>query len=619
MRRCGQCCFGLAPRASRFPAAGLLAVGLVLVMAGCGTQPSKPSPTAHVTAATVPPRTGTLPPPVTQAPPVPAPRPSPKPETFSVSVVNVPVQELLFALARDARLNIDVHPSIQGTVTLNAIQQTLPQILERIAKQVDMRYEVQDSTLVVMPDTPFLRNYKVDYVNMARDATATVAIATQIQGGAAATGTTGTGPVGGLGQGNISNTSLNNTAKNRFWETLVQNVKDLLRETDKLLPEGSYETAVEQGSVQSTTGTGAPPPTTRGSREPGIYSSPNPAAVQSEGTTVIRRATFREAASVIANPETGVLSIRATARQHEKIQEFLDQVMASARRQVLIEATVVEVNLSDNYQQGIDWRAFVKAGGQWTLQQQTLSTLPSAIGSTLFTGTYSGSDDFSATLKLLESFGTVKVLSSPKLSVINNQTALLKVVENRVYFTVKADTVTTANVGTVTTFTTTPNTVSVGFVMSVTPQISAADTVTLNVRPTVSRITGFVNDPNPSLLIPNRIPEIQTREMESVIRVASGDVAVMGGLMQDGIENKDDTVPGLAQIPLLGEIFTARNDTRTKTELVVFLRPTVIRNASLDGDYAHLRPLLPGDNFLDSPRFDNFFGSGRARLPLIEP
>jgi general secretion pathway protein D len=604
-----------------FPAARLVAAGLLVAVAGCGTQPSKPSPAAHVTAATVPPRIGTPPPLVTQVPPVPPPRPAQKQETFSVSVVNVPVQELLFALARDARLNVDVHPGIQGTVTLNAIQQSLPQILERIAKQVDLRYEMRDSTLVVMPDTPFLRNYKVDYVNMARDASATVAIATQIQGGGgtAATGLTGAAPVGGLGQGNVSNTSLNNTAKNRFWETLVQNIKDLLRETDKLLPEGSYETAVEQDSVQSTTGTGAPPPATRGSRQPGLYGSPNPAAVQTEGTTVIRRATFREAASVIANPETGVLSIRATARQHEKIQEFLDQVMASARRQVLIEATVVEVNLSDNYQQGIDWRAFVKAGGKWTLQQQSLSTLPSAIGTTLFTGTYSGSDDFSATLKLLESFGTVKVLSSPKLSVINNQTALLKVVENRVYFTVKADTVTTANVGTVTTFTTTPNTVSVGFVMSVTPQISESDTVLLNVRPTVSRITGFVNDPNPSLLIPNRIPEIQTREMESVIRVASGDVAVMGGLMQDGIENKDDTVPGLAQIPLLGEIFTARNDTRTKTELVVFLRPTVIRNASLDGDYAHLRPLLPNDNFLDAPRLDNFFGSGRARPPLNEP
>ncbi|PZP62878.1 MAG: pilus (MSHA type) biogenesis protein MshL [Azospira oryzae] len=595
----------------------VLAIAAVL-STGCGTQPSKPS-VAHLTATTAPPRTGTVPPPVTQAIPVPPPEPAPPQDTFSVSVVNVPVQELLFALARDARLNVDVHPGIQGTVTLNAVHQTLPQLLHRLSRQVDMRYEMEGPNLIVMPDTPFLRHYKIDYVNMTRDATATVAIATQIQAGTATAAAGGASPVGGLGQANSSNTSLSNTAKNRFWETLVQNIKDLLRETDKVLPEGSYETAVQQDTLQSTTGTGVAPPPTRGSRERGISLSPQPATVQTEGTTVIRRATFREAASVIANPETGVLSIRATARQHEKIQEFLDQVMTSARRQVLIEATVVEVSLSDHYQQGIDWRAFVKAGGKWTLTQQTLPTLPTAVGATLFTGTYSGSDDFSATLRLLESFGTVKVLSSPKVSVINNQTALLKVVENRVYFTVKADTVTTANVGTITTFTTTPNTVSVGFVMSVTPQISEADTVILNVRPTVSRITGFVNDPNPSLQIPNRIPEIQTREMESVIRVASGDVAVMGGLMQDGIENRDDTVPGLAQIPLLGKLFAARNDTRTTTELVIFLRPTVIRNASLEGDYAALRPLLPDEKFLEAPRLDNFFGAEQTLPALPAP
>jgi general secretion pathway protein D len=586
-----------------------------LAMAACGTQPSTPSPSGHITAENQPQRSGTIPPPVTQAIPVPVPRAAPKQETFSVSVVNVPVQDLLFALARDAKLNIDVHPGIGGVVTLNAINQTLPQILSRITKQVDMRYEVDGGNLIVMPDNPFLRSYKVDYVNMSRDTNATVAIATQV-----ATTGQGAGPGAGASTGgNNSTTNLTNVARNRFWETLVANIKDLLRETDKILPEGSYETVVQQDQTQATTGTGTQPPPAgnrRAGGEQGIAGSPNPAVLQSAGATTVRRATYREAASVIANPETGVLTVRATARQHERVQEFLDQVMVSARRQVMIEATVLEVNLSDNFQQGIDWSLILK-DGRWNLGQ-SIAGLPSGITNTIFTGTYTGGD-FKATIKLMESFGTVKVLSSPKISVINNQTALLKVVDNKVYFTIEAQQTQAVNAGTLATFTTTVNTVPVGFVMSVTPQISETDSVLLNVRPSISRITGFVNDPNPLLAQANvvsQIPEIQTREMESVLRVNSGDTAVMGGLMQDGIQNKDDAIPGVSRIPLLGEFFTARNDTRTKSELVIFMRPVVIRNASLEGDYSSFRNLLPDERFLDEPRFNNFFGSGASTIPL---
>jgi general secretion pathway protein D len=583
------------------------------LVAGCGTQPSQPTPSGHIMAENQPPRTGSIPAPVTQTIPVPVPRPTPKQETFSVSVVNVPVQELLFALARDAKVNIDINSGIGGLVTVNAINQTLPQILSRISKQVDMRYQMEGTTIVVMPDTPILRNYVVDYVNMTRDTNGSVAIATQVA-------TTGQGAVGGTGgtsNDNNSKTNLTNVAKNRFWETLVANIKDMLRETDKVLPEGSYETVVQQDQSQATTGTGSPAAGSgrRSGADQGIAGSPNPAILQSAGSTVVRRATYREAASVIANPETGVIAVRATARQHEKVQEFLDKVMTGARRQVLIEATIMEVQLSDNYQQGIDWSWLIN-NGKFKLFQDTAG-LPSQVGPTLFTGSVDAGS-FKAMVKLMESFGTVKVLSSPKLSVINNQTALLKVVDNVVYFVTQAQT-SQAQTTSLTTFTTTPNTVPVGFVMSVTPQISEADAVLLNVRPSISRIIGFVNDPNPALAdagVTSPFPEIQTREMESVLRVNSGDTAVMGGLMEDGIQNKDDIIPGAGRLPLLGGIFASRNDTRKKSELVIFLRPVVIKNASLDGDYASYRSLLPTDKFLEAPKFDNYFGEGASTLPL---
>ena len=121
--------------------------------------------------------------------------------------------------------------------------------------------------------------------------------------------------------------------------------------------------------------------------------------------------------------------------------------------------------------------------------------------------------------------------------------------------------------------------------MSVTPQINDTSNVNINVRPTVSRVLSFVQDPNPLLIgVPSRIPQIQVREMESILQVSSGSTAVLGGLMQDEIQRNSDKVPGLSEIPGVGKAFTGKNDASRKTELVIFLRPTVIPNASLESD-----------------------------------
>lgn len=583
----------------------LLISMLALAVSACSNAPIQPPSDNHLRAEKVGAGgTAQIPPPVRQIQSLPKPKPVAKTETYSVVVNNVRVQELLFALARDAKLNVDIHPGIEGTVTLNAIDQTLQQLLARIAKQVDLRWELDGPNLAVMPDTPFLRTYKVDYVNMSRDTSGVVAVTTQIAStGAGATATGG----GAAGTGsNNSLTKIENKAQNRFWETLEKNIKDLLRETDKVLPEGSSETIVERQDEQATSGTGAPAPavTGKGATPPtNLATSPNPATLQQSGVTVTRKSTFREAASVIINPETGIISVRASSRQHEKIQEFLDQVMSSARRQVLIEATIAEVTLSQNYQQGIDWsrmRANALATGLSLTQ-----TNPAAIGAGLFTigARYVSSSGgvFSATLKLLEDFGNVRVLSSPKLSVLNNQTAILKVVDNLAYFTIKADTTTNQTAST-TTYTTNLYSVPVGLVMNVTPQISSEDTVLLNIRPSISRKYGTVIDPHPELQrlgIKNEIPVIRTREMESILRVDNGNIAVMGGLMEDSVENSDQAVPAISGIPVLGNLFQNRNDTHRKTELVVFLRPIVIRDASIHGDYAEYRGQIPGGDFFE--------------------
>ena len=577
----------------------LFCTTLATTLAACTAPSPKASLTGHLApqeqAKPLP--SGSIPTPVQQTLSLPSTRPPRPTETYSVVVNNVPVRDLLFALARDAKVNVDIHQGIAGNVTLNAIDQTLPQLLKRIAKQVDMRVELDGPNLAVMPDSPFLQHYKVDYVNMARSVTGTVSANTQISTNSSGGGTT---QVSGIGAntGNISNTRIENSAKNQFWESLEHNIKDILRETDKILPDGSSETFIEQNSEQTATGTAILPPLHGRTVAKGTAKTqpamlvPNNSSSQASGTSLIRQSSFREAASVIMNQVSGVITVRATQRQHERIQEFLDRVTSSARRQVLIEATIVEVTLKDGYQQGINWTQLAGGG--------TLNFIGDALTKNAYNLSYDKGGNPDALISLLENFGSTKVLSSPRLSVLNNQTALLKVVENYVYFNVKADTTTTANVGTTTTYSTTPQSVSVGLVVSVTPQISDSDAVTLNVRPTITSVAREVPDPNPDLKknsISNLVPVIRTREIESMMRIASGNIAILGGLMEDKIDYQNQRVPLLGQIPLAGELLNNRNNATQKTELVIFLRPVVIKDASLEADYASLRSYLPGDGF----------------------
>ncbi len=588
------------------------------LVAACAPTTLSGGPSAgHLRAENIDKKQGSIPQPVQQSIPLPRPKATGKTETYSVVVNNVKVHDLLFALARDARLNVDIHPGISGSVTLNAIDQTLPQLLNRIARQVDMRFELDGPNLAVMPDSPYLRHYKIDYVNMSRDVTGTVSTNTQISTSALTATANSSSASGG---GSVSRIQIENKSRNRFWESLEKNLKDLLHETDKVFPEGSTETTLEQTVSQSTTGTGSTASasaSTRGSTAPpSLANSPNPAAMQNTGATVVKRMTFREAASVIANPESGVITVRATSRQHEKVQEFLDRVMHNARRQVLIEATIVEVNLSDNYQQGIDWENTGSTGFSLTRTTNT-ANVTSAVKAYGLTYTNSARG-ITAVVDMLRGFGTTKVLSSPKLTVMNNQTATLKVSEDFVYFNVKQDVATSTNTTPVKTTTTTPQSVSIGFFMSLTAQVSDDDVVTLNVRPSISSISGLKQDPNPDLAgIKNEIPQIRTREIESMMRVRSGDIAVLGGLMEDRIDNKSGRFPGVGDIPLVGEIFTARNNASSKSELVILLRPTVIKDAALDGDFGAFADTLPNRDFFRTDSvYKPFSGPTHMQEPL---
>ena len=607
------------------------------VVTGCSQPVVKPS-VQHIGADTQPHVAGIIPPPVVAPPLPPKPQAARRAETFSVVVNEVPVRELLFALARDARLNVDVHPGIAGNVTLNAINQTLPQLLARVAKQVDLRWDLEGQNLSVVPDTAYLRIYKIDYVNMSRVAESTVSVATEI-------GSTGRGAStggGGGGGGSNSSTTVVSQSANRFWDSLALNVCSLVAATRVITQEERDASRSQQqreredrlNVARSLAPAGAGAAQLMQQVTPATSASTPPLMINCTPPVAGATAALSLNNPVITNRESGVLSVYATQRQHERVQEFVDRVMGSVKRQVLIEATVVEVELGSNYQQGINWQRLQGAGvtgTSITVQPSGPVSLPggavpgvAAAAVNAATGGFTNPGlttsgllqigyvnptsrlgNIAAAITLLESFGKVRVLSSPKLSVLNNQTAILKVVNNLVYFTIGATTTPgSLGVPAVTTFTSTPNTVAVGFVMSVTPQIDDHDSVSINVRPTISRIIRYVNDPNPALAaagVLNPVPEVQTREMESILKVPNQQIAVMGGLMQDSSTNNEDAVPGVSGIPFLGELFRYRNELQRKSELVIFLRPVVLHEASLDGDFQEYRRFLPGQDFFSRP------------------
>ncbi len=513
---------------------------------------------------------------------------------YSIVVYDTPVREVLFAMARDSKINMDIHPAVDGRVTLNAVDQTLDSILTRLSKQADLSYKIENGVLVITPDHAELRTYKIDYVNMSRDTTGFIGAAAEIAstGHSASTGVGGNSTItntSGNGANNSSRTAVSSDSKNKFWETLERNIRDILAETDKeIVITRLANPKPKQSASQKNTAE--------------IRDDDDKQRLQEEYTEF---KTLR-AATVIVNREAGVINVRATSKQHDRVQEFINQVMDSVKRQVLIEATIVEVKLNDSFQAGIDWsrlnNSLGNSGFQFRQQlgPQTsningagndFSTSINALGGSTGAGFVAGYlnpagrlGNIAASISLLEQFGSTKVLSSPKIMVLNNQTAVLKVVDNIVYFTVQAQQSQGTVGGVLSTVTTTANTVPVGVVMTVTPQVNDTGHVNINVRPTVSRVVGYKSDPNPNLKIESLIPEIQVREMESMLQILSGNTAVLGGLMQDDIAAYTDKVPGLSSIPLLGKLFSAKNNAQRKTELVIFMRPTVIQHASLDSE-----------------------------------
>jgi len=575
-------------------AAIAIACALTLTLLGCSPYKRTvlPQSEGHITTPAAKPVPENVPPPARISSFVPAPKPAIKPPTYSVVVNEVPVKELLLALARDTKQNIDIHPGLSGLVSLNAINETLPAILERVAKQVNLRYRLEGNTILITTDSPYMKTYMVNYVNMTRETTSTIGVSGQIQAG----GTGGAAGGSGGGALNASSTVVKTVSNNNFWEALRDNIRAILASTraQTQTSQQRSERAESQRAAREERLQQAEAVARAGAAAPQLFSSVFGGGAQSQPVA----GDVRD--EIIVNSASGTISVLANEKQHALIQQHIDNISVSSQRQVLIEATIAEVTLSDVYQGGVDWQrlgVLSAAGtrGGISFLQAFRGAGDFAAGSLTvgYANPTSAIGDISAAVQLLNVFGNTRVLSSPKLMAMNNQTALLKVVDNVVYFSVESQQGAILSTGAQAppTFNTTALTVPVGMIMTLTPQINENGQVTLTVRPTVTRILRFKNDPNPSLCdaarvkcVANPVPEIQIREMESVLQLVSGQTAVLGGLMQDNAARNRNSVPGIGDIPQLGEAFGFRNDLVSKSELVIFLRSTVIASPKLDSD-----------------------------------
>ncbi len=580
--------------------------GLWLGLTACQQLPA-PAPGDHLARPAL--AEPSSPPPALLPPPTPAP-PEPLP-TFSLNVTASPVQQILVNLARDAKVNMDIHPAVNGVVSLHAIRQPLPALLERIAQQVDLRWRREGDAYLITPDAPYVESYTVDYVAIEREARAESGVLTAVAASAQ-----------GDARLNQSSMQLRSASQHRFWRSLLTSLEDLLRREDETVQVVTIEREPE---IRDTTSHSDSQTRSRRLNPP----APGQSAATDGGVTVRdgehskishtrvqsgQRQTRSEdkTVRVTLHLETGVLAVRATRRQHQLVSQFLRQIADSARRQVLIEATIVEVELAHEFETGVDWSRLTGGASPqfWQNSSNLLSEsalrgtfpLERALGAAPVSLLYYHSGSLTSAVKLLEHFGRTRVLSSPKLMALNNQAALLKVVRDIPYFTLKVRrTEGGADKPDRVDYESTLHTVPEGIVLSVQPQISARGEVSLHVRPTITQITGYVSDPAVSLAdarVNSLIPRVQVREMESTLRLMSGQIGVLGGLIQDRVERQSDGLPGVGLLDGIGRVFSHKTDRQVKTELVVFLRPTLVEHASVRGDLAGWRDKLPDAGFL---------------------
>ena len=507
----------------------------------------------------------------------------------SISVnQTVPLRDALFELANQAGYDIELDPRIKGSVIFTARDKPFDSVIQHISEISGLRYKFDDDKVRVELDTPYHKTYKIDYLSYIRSNTSSIKNDVSV--------------VSGEGANTGSKFEAASKSEADFWGELATNLTQVLGIpmanavlTTKMDPTitaapanpAPVEPVVSVGPNGEQIVQVTPPAATLQ-----VQSLPtDPSQPVSPATVVAGQSP--DGSSFSVNKQAGMLAVNATERQHRQIEEYMAEVKRSVTSQVLIEAKILEVSLNDEFSAGINWQAFENLIGEFSLGFTgsngglVRDILPDAVtGAPNFTLGYAG-NDVNAVIDAASRFGTVKALASPRLTVLNNQSAVLNVASNRVYFEMEIETTQGTNGSpSQTNVDSQIKNVPEGVLINVQPSINLDDqSVSMSVRPTITRIVGTINDPAVAFVaqdlttpITSPIPIVNIQEMDSVVKMNSGQALIMGGLMQDRTDSEQTGVPVLAEIPLLGSAFRRQLDSVSKTELIIFLKATIIES-----------------------------------------
>ena len=516
----------------------------------------------------------------------------------SININNtVPLRDALYEIAEQAGYDIELDPRIKGSTIFSARNRPFDQVIDRIAESAGLRYKFDDDSVRVELDTPYHEIYKVNYLNYVRSNTSSISNDVAV--------------VSGEGADTGSKFQAEAKSESDFWAEMDTNLTQILgvnREAGTLTTKkdpkitAATETAApvepvllssSNGEVNAVNPDGSPAPTVQVA-PPNAVLKVEPLAVEEEDANANSGDDDPFQPRYSINKQAGVISVFANERLQKQVAKYLDVMKKASTAQVLIEAKVLEVALKDEFAAGIDWNGLNLFNDRLTFGVDSVGGAlapifePASDPSLGFGATYV-SGDFQAAIEAMSRFGTVRALASPRLTVLNNQSAVLNVAENRVYFELDID-VSEGNQNTPprTTIDSNIRNVPEGVLINVQPSIDLEnEVVSMAVRPTVTRITSFVNDPAVSFVaaannvdVSSPIPVVNVQEFDSVIQMNNGQAIVMGGLIQDRTDSQQNAVPVLGEMPLVGGLFRNQRDAVNKTELVVFLKATIVEGGN---------------------------------------
>ncbi|MHB1951445.1 MAG: pilus (MSHA type) biogenesis protein MshL [Acidiferrobacteraceae bacterium] len=472
---------------------------------------------------------------------------------FDLAVNHAPIRRVLLGLVQGTPYSVVVPAGVSGTVSLDLKHVTVPEAMRAIRRTYHYEYERRGHSYYVLPPGIETRIFRINYLNVTRTGTSNTAmssgeltsVGTSSAGGALGAPTTSPA-TNNANNGALSSMRIETKSKSDFWKSLEQTVATVIGNKD--------------------------------------------------GRTVV------------ANPQAGLLIVRASPRELRMVGRLLRIMQANVNREVILDAKILEVQLNSGFQSGINWADLAKidgatvttgqVGGGTLLSGSGMSEIAgntgnlnpsaySAVNGTMtsaFGGIFSlavQARNFTSFIELLKTQGRVQVLSSPRVATVNNQQAVIKVGGDDFFVTGVTNSVSSVGLTAVTTPAVQLTPFFSGIALDVTPEIDRHGAVILAIHPSVSQVvqkTQSFSVSGQAFTLPLASSSIQ--ESDDVVRAHSGQIIVIGGLMKEGTTKDNASVPILGDIPVLGNLFKHRKVTRIKQELVILLKPTVVESQS---------------------------------------